>query len=77
MIDIDFNIDDKDLRNTIEILSFPEMIEMINPKFIEMINKRGELIIVNCGHNGYLNRLEKDNLSNFLDGYLIKYNSQI
>ncbi len=72
LIDISFDINDKDLKNAIEILGFPEMIEMINPSFIEMIRKRGELIIVNCGHNGYINRLEKDNLDKFFDKYLLK-----
>jgi hypothetical protein len=74
-IEVPLKINPNELRNTMEMLTFPDMIENINPLFIEMIKKRGELIVVNCGHNGNLNRSEKENCRNFLFKYLSINNS--
>jgi len=65
-IDLNFNTDEKELKNIMELVTFPEFIENLNTNFIEMIKKRGELIIVNCGHNGTLNRSAKESLRIFL-----------
>jgi len=75
LIDVPLDIDRNELRNTMEMLTFPDMIEKINPLFLEMIRKRGELIVVNCGHNGYLNRKEKENFRSFLFKYLSNNNN--